>query len=80
VVDEADTILDSGNIEIMAYLMRIVVNDQVVEERGAAARVLFVSATLNGTLNEFIDSLFSEKGKIIYICSQYLFFRYEKYP
>lgn len=64
VVDEADTILDSGNIEIMAYLMRIVANEEVVEDRGEAARAIFVSATLNGTLNEFLDSLFLPKGKI----------------
>lgn len=62
VVDEADTILDSGNIEIMAYLMRIVANENIVNERGRAARAIFVSATLNGTLNEFIDTLFVDKS------------------
>lgn len=62
VVDEADTILDSGNIEIMAHLMRVVANEDVVEERGHAARAIFVSATLNGTLNQFLDSVFVEKG------------------
>lgn len=48
----------------MAYLMRIVANEEVVEDRGEAARAIFVSATLNGTLNEFLDSLFLPKGKI----------------
>jgi hypothetical protein len=47
----------------MAYLMRIVANEDIVKERGKAARAIFVSATLNGTLNEFIDSLFTHKGK-----------------
>ena len=46
----------------MAYMMRIVANEEVVETRGGAARCIFVSATLNGTLNEFIDSVFEDKG------------------
>lgn len=61
-MDEADTVIDSGNVEILSYLMRIVANSEEVEERGQAARAIFVSATLNGSLDQFLKAIFSPFG------------------
>ena len=60
VVDEADTVLDSGNIELIAYLMRRVRVPYANQQY--STRGVFVSATLNGTLNEFLDTVFEAKG------------------
>lgn len=62
VMDEADTILDAGNVEIASFLMRIVANEEEIEKRGESCRAIFVSATLNGTLNQFIQAIFSDLG------------------
>lgn len=62
VVDEADTILDTGNIDTMAFFMRIVANEAVIGERGAPARAIFVSATLNGTLDTFLKEIFDSSS------------------
>ena len=61
--DEADTILDSGNLELMAFFMRIAVNDSVISERGFPARAFFISATLSGSLKQFITSCFGEQAR-----------------
>jgi superfamily II DNA/RNA helicase len=64
VFDEADCILDGGNIELMAEFCRIVVNEGTIESRGFAARLFLVSATLNNTLKEFVEGLFgSDESK-----------------
>lgn len=63
VMDEADTIIDAGNVEIASYLMRIVANEEEIAERGGACKAIFVSATLNGSLDQFINAIFSEKGQ-----------------
>lgn len=60
VFDEADTILDQGNIEAVGFFMRIVANQEIAEERGAAARAIFVSATFNRTLSAFLESVFDK--------------------
>lgn len=63
VFDEADTILDSGEEETMGYFMRIVVNQDVIDQRGASARAIFVTATLGGALRTFLDTSFGKNNK-----------------
>jgi len=58
IVDEADTILDAGDEQALGYFMRIVVNKEVIEQRGTAARAIFVTATLGGTLKNFLNASF----------------------
>lgn len=60
VFDEADTLLDAGYDETMGYFMRIVTNPEVIEQRGFATRAIFVSATLGGTLKEFLKTVFGK--------------------
>lgn len=60
IFDEADTILDAGYDEPMSYFMRIVTNPEVIEQRGFGARAVFVSATLGGTLKEFLRTVFGK--------------------
>ena len=58
IFDEADALLDSGHQEAMSFFMRIVVNPEVIEARGFAARAVFVSATLGGSLKSFLRTVF----------------------
>ena len=58
IFDEADAVLDSGNYEAVSFFMRIVVNQKIIDKRGSPARAFFVSATLNGSLNSFLDEIF----------------------
>lgn len=62
VVDEADTILDAGDEEALGYFMRIVVNQTVIDQRGTAARAVFVTATLGGTLKNFLAASFGSNN------------------
>jgi superfamily II DNA/RNA helicase len=58
IFDEADALLDSGNQEAMSFFMRVVVNPEVIQNRGFAARAIFVSATLGGSLKSFLRTVF----------------------
>lgn len=58
VFDEADAMLDAGHQEAVSHFMRIVCNPEVIEQRGFPARAIFVSATLGGTLREFLNVVF----------------------
>lgn len=62
VFDEADALIDSGYDQDLAHFMRIVTNPEVIEQRGSAARAIFVSATLGGSLREFLKTVFGAQN------------------
>ena len=62
IFDEADTLLDQGYDDQMAYFMRIVVNDEIIQQRGSPARAIFVSATLGGSLRTFLKTTFGDSN------------------
>lgn len=62
VFDEADALLDAGNQEMLGHFMRIVTNPEVIEKRGNAARAIFVSATLGGSLKQFFNTVFGSEN------------------
>lgn len=59
-IDEADAVLDSGNIEIVSQFCRIVANAEVIANRDFACRLFLISATQNNTQNEFIEGIFGK--------------------
>jgi superfamily II DNA/RNA helicase len=65
VIDEVDTLIDSGNEEYLGNLCRAILKKQREVKVGPVPRILLVGATCTGKFERFATSVFGEDIKYL---------------